>query len=169
MNCQSCSEALTALLDDELAADEQKTVLSHLSECPDCKQEFESLRWAFSLTEQAHSIRFEPSLWSRVESELTTEKTGFGSFFETLFLPRWRPIAAAAGVILIALVIFVSFPSTEVDPSLEREFTQFIQEREEISRENRRILFERRSNRNHREGNPFVRPVSYERTNPFQE
>jgi len=169
MNCRSCSDALTALLDNELALDEQETVQSHLSGCPECKKEYDSLRWAFGLTERVEPLQFNPSLWNRIHNEITAERSGPVAYIKTLFLPRWRPIVAAVGAVLIALFLFISFPNNSVDPALEEEFTQFLKEREMISRENRRILFEPRANRDIRGGNPFVRRVSYERANPFQE
>ena len=169
MNCRSCNDALTALLDNELTADEQKTVRSHLSVCPECQKEYDSLLWAFDLTEKIDTMDLNPAIWTRIQSELTAAESGFGSYLKTLFLPPWRPVAAFVGMVLVVSVLFVSFPRTSIDPALEEEFTQFMQQREEISRENRRILFEPRLDRNRREGNPFVRPVSYERTNPFQE
>jgi anti-sigma factor RsiW len=169
MNCRSCSEALTALLDNELALDEQEIVQSHLSGCPECKKEYDSLHRASRLTERVEPVPFNPALWNRIQSEISAQRSGPMAFVRTLFLPLWRPAMVAAGALLIALLLFVSFPSSSIDPALEEEFTQFMKEREAISLENRRILFEPRANRDHRGGNPFVSRVSYERSNPFQE
>ena len=169
MNCQSCREALTALIDEELGRDDQSFVESHLTSCPDCRKEYESLEWAFNLTEQVNSVPFNPALWTRIQSEITSERKGLGTYLKTLLVPRWRPIAAAVGTVAVAFILFTSILDTGTNPELEKEFTEFIQKREQTSRENRRMLLEPRSSRDHRGGNPFVRPVSYERTNPFRE
>jgi hypothetical protein len=124
---------------------------------------------AHQLTDQVDSVPFNPALWTRIESEINLEEKGIGAYLRNLFLLRWRPIAATVGAGVIASILFISYPITSTSPELEKEFAEFIQEREKVSRENARILFEARSNRDRRGGNPFVRPVSYEQKNPFRE
>lgn len=173
MNCRSCRDALTARLDGELAEDERKSVEAHLSKCPDCRKECDSLLFAFNLTERVESIPLTQGIWVRIQSELSSMDSsrngGFGDYLRTLLVPYWRPFAAAMGAVVVVILLFVSFPSSKTDPALEEEFTVFLQKREERSRENVKILFEPRQNRNYRGINPFLKQVSQERTNPFRE
>ena len=174
MECQSCREALTALLDEELGSDLQSEIRSHLSKCSACKAEYDSLLFSFDLTERVDSIQLNPKIWTRIQREVaaslnTPTKKDLRPFFRSLFIPRWRPAAAAIGLVVIAAILFFSSPGSGTDPALEKEFTIFILQREEISRQNRRILFELRQTADDRASNPFVVPISQEQRNPFRE
>lgn len=173
MNCRSYRDALTAFLDNELDRDEQGAVQLHLSGCEECQQEYDSLLLAFDLTEQVDSIPLNPAIWNRVKHEITPAaaagQKGLEEYLRMLLVPIWRPVAAGFGAVAIALFLFFSLPDNSPDPALEREFTEFLQKRERTSRENRRILSEPQFTRDPRRGNPFVKPVSYERMNPFRE
>jgi hypothetical protein len=130
------------------------------------------MRYAFELTEQVESIPMNPAIWTGIQSEIepleSPDEVGIGGFLRNLILPR-RRLATAAGIALaIVVILFVSFPINRVDPALEEEFTAFIEEREKISRENRRILFENAQNGDYRGRNPFVKPVGHRSTNPFR-
>jgi predicted anti-sigma-YlaC factor YlaD len=163
---------LTALLDKELVADEQKTVEAHLLGCPECQKEYDSLLFAFDLTEKVNSIPLNPAIWTQIQSEVTSAgfsgDAGPGAYLRILLTPRWRPVAVVLGSVAVVMILLSSLPSSGTDPALEKEFTVFIQEREAISRKNRRILFEPRQDRDDRGGNPFITRVSHERTNPFR-
>ncbi len=173
MNCRSCRDSLTALLDNELSSEEQTIVETHLSNCPDCHHEYDSLLFAFNLTDHINPIPLSPVLWTRIQGEIIsppfTGNRGVGAALRRAFVPLWRPVAAAVGSVTVVTILFFSFSTERIDPALEQEFSTFMQERETISRENRRILFEPEQNRNYRGGNPFVTRVSHERTNPFRE
>jgi hypothetical protein len=172
MNCQSCRDALTALLDQELAAGEKVSVENHLNSCPDCSREYDSLRYAFGLTEQIESIPLNPAIWDGIQSEIESlaspPEGGIGRFLNNLLLPPRRVTVAAGIAIAILVILFFSFPGDTADPVLEAEFTQFIEAREATSRKNRRILYETPQDANYRSGNPFVKPVSHQTTNPFR-
>ena len=172
MNCQSCREALTALLDQELSSEEQGSVESHIRACSDCREELESMRYAFALTERAESVPLNPAVWERIHSEIESlDSPGrgrMGRLVRSLLLPP-RRVAVVAGIALaIIIILFVSFPINTPDRALEEEFTAYIQKREKISRENRRMLFENTQNGGYQESNPFVKLVSHPSTNPFR-
>jgi len=167
MKCQSCRDALTALMDGELSTVEEETVRSHLSACTACNEEYRSLRVAYDLTSQIDSISLNPEIWTGIRDSLEQEEEARRWFG---WLTRhWKPAIAAAGAFGLIGVLFLSVPDGAPDPNLEREFREFIRAREEISRQNRQIFFQTGVNQSYRRSNPFSRPVSFEGRNPFQE
>ena len=172
MNCLDCRETLTALIDQELSSGERNSVESHLSTCIHCRKEYDSLLFAFSLTDKADSIPLDPSVWEQVEFGVASSRNSRGqsqSLFQMLLARHWRPAAAVVGAVGASIVLFSSLSDSGTDQVLEAEFTEFIRVREEISRQNRKELLEALERRDHRGVNPFVRPISLERGNPFRE
>ena len=70
MECRSCTDALTALMDQELPPAEQQSVEEHLSTCASCRNEYESLLEAHRLPVQLSAISPDVGLWRRIEAEL---------------------------------------------------------------------------------------------------
>lgn len=168
MECRSCTEALTALLDDELAPEERTSLEEHLARCPRCSEEFGALR---RTTELAGALgQLDPSLqlWSRIRVEID-QPSLVGSWVaqlgRLLFRP-WVPVSALAGL----LVVILALNFRDTTHPLETEFATFIQERERVFNEQRGILFSPDAVYRYRQSrNPFVQPASYLDGNPFQE
>lgn len=166
MKCQSCRDALTALMDGELSTAEEERVRRHLSNCAACSEEYDSLLMAYNLTGQIESISLNPEIWAGIRDSLDVEKETVPWFG---WLTRhWRPAIAAAGAFGLVGALFLSIPDPGPDPVLESEFMEFIRNREKLSHQNRQIFFQQEGNQSYRRNNPFSRPVSFER-NPFRE
>lgn len=170
MECRSCSDALTALMDGELSGREESEVRSHLSSCGTCREEHESLHVAYSLTSRLHTVEASQNLWPRVQRTINASpspsaSSGLFDFLKSLFSRPWIPAAGLGGVVLALL--FTVWPAGQ--EALENQFLAFIEQREQISIENRNLLFgERASDRYQPRRNPFVKPIRLQE-NPFEE
>lgn len=170
MECRSCSNALTALMDGELSGREESEVRSHLSSCNRCKEEHDSLQVAYQLTSRLQEVSNAEELWPGVRAELEPSapqpRAGFFDFLRRLVSRPWVPATGLAGFLLLAL-IFTVWPSGQ-EP-LESQFLTFIEQREQISIENRDLLFGEGANERYQpRRNPFVKPIRLQE-NPFEE
>jgi anti-sigma factor RsiW len=137
MECRTCSESLTALIDGELSRDEVASLKDHLDRCQPCRSEYVSLSYSYELVE--HMDLIEPAFdqsWRRIESEIAPpaparpspkrRSFGIGSFF----MPRWVPVTALAGAAVLAVSLFVIAPNQQRHAEVERAFRAYIQVRE---------------------------------------
>ena len=166
MECRSCIDALTALMDGELGGPERQRVEGHLDSCIKCSGEFESLRYSYQLVNSIPDVDLGPDLWDSIRPQLPKR-----SLLPDLgFLLVGRPwVPAAAGLVVIFAVVsaFLIVPSG--DP-LEEDFATFMQERERIAVENTTILFgDTQFDRYQPRRNPFIQQLSSSKRNPFQE
>lgn len=70
--CQDVQGRLTALLDNELAADETTAVRAHLADCPSCRQEWESLTATKDLAAQWPE-EDQPDLWPALQAQAASD------------------------------------------------------------------------------------------------
>lgn len=168
MECQDCSESITALVDNALRPEQRRKVEEHISACSDCQAELRMHQLTVELANQLPEPTPNPVLWSRIEAELlreTSSEETFWSQFRLLWAKKWIPAAALGATGFLA---FFLWPSSSAP--MEEDFANFLRERTQISIEHNTILFsdgerpERRSSLN-----PFIRPVSHLEQNPFQE
>jgi anti-sigma factor RsiW len=69
--CTDYQEDLSALLDNELGADENKDVTGHLTECNDCASRFETIKSLSGfLSKEGSNIVDMPDLWDSIKDEL---------------------------------------------------------------------------------------------------
>lgn len=169
IDCRNCTNALTALMDHELPEEEGLVCEQHLRDCPACRQEYESLLFAYNLTNRLPNVEVNPNLWVEIRSQLTTESPtsrwkGFVRQF--LFDRPWVPASAALGTVGVLLFLLVGIPT---DNPNSKEFTSFVQQREILSKRNQDVLFRSGSfNRYEQRRNPFIRTVQYTGQNPFR-
>lgn len=128
MECRTCFEQLTALLDGELTGSESKAVEAHIEGCPHCREELESLRYAFQLVDASLEENLNPPPWNLIENEIDR---GRGSWLDLrwLFDLTWRPVAAAFVLAVILVPLFWGQLAEEAE--LERMFAAYLQERNE--------------------------------------
>ena len=178
MECRSCTDALTALMDQELPPAEQQSVEEHLSTCASCRNEYESLLEAHRLPVQLSSISPDVGLWRRIEAELAggsalgvrpvvpvPSRHGLGNALAGWLLRPWVPISALGGILIVMLAVNYLDPP---DP-IEHEFSHFIQQRERIYDNQRKLLSTDGQWQPRDARNPFSQPVSFSDKNPFQE
>jgi anti-sigma factor RsiW len=160
---------LTALIDHELPSEEVQALKRHLHGCPACKQEYESLLFAYELTSRLPSPEINPNLWVDIRSHLTSDspKVRWKGFLNKLLFNRpWVPASAALGTVVVVLFLLVGIPA---DNPNAKEFSAFVQQREILSKRNQAVLFNSGGfNRYEPRRNPFIRTVQYTGKNPFR-
>ena len=97
MDCRECSLKLDALVHDELSTEEIEEVHSHLSECEDCKKEYDE---ALLMKKRFHTLveKSEKSLADSVIAQIRNEKSPYK---KTPFLVRHIGFAASLVFILV--------------------------------------------------------------------
>lgn len=170
MECRTCSESLTALLDNELSLEERRAIDVHLAGCPACQEELSSLQVSRQMTDALSEIPVPADLWLRVQRELSpavvpAEAPSRRSRWWRELLPRpWIPVAGAAGL-LAALVVFISLDRPN---PLEQDFATFLQHREQQAGRTLDAVLDRdRFERYQFDRNPFIQPVQLNE-NPFR-
>ena len=128
MECRTCFEQLTALLDGELTGSESKVVKAHVEDCTDCRLELESLQYSFQLVDAILDEDLDPPRWKLIESKID-QREGNWLDFRWLFGLTWRPVAVA--FLLAAVLIPVFWNQSSEDAEVERMFTTYLEERNE--------------------------------------
>jgi anti-sigma factor RsiW len=136
MECQTCCELLTALLDEELSPEERRVVEGHLKECGHCEEELKSLAYAFQMTERVLTERLDAPNWGRIESKLPGSSSVKPNPFWAWV---WRPVAVAAAVLVI-LAGPVDWLWESESEILERQFQEFVAQEVEEEAIHRRLL-----------------------------
>jgi hypothetical protein len=101
MNCDSVTERLSALLDGELASEEEKAVRAHLDSCADCRHTLEQLREMVDAVKDAPPLRAPKGFRDQVMASVASERTERDRVSKARLL--W-PVAAA---IIIASVLYL--------------------------------------------------------------
>ena len=131
MECRTCSESLTALMDAELSRDQAKEVESHLTECAECHEEYQSLLDSHQLVERIRPLKLNPDLWTRIHAEITDFRTQESSWIlglRSFFGVRWMPVAAGILGVAFLSLFFVYQRNMET----ERALQAYLQEREQL-------------------------------------
>ncbi len=130
MECRTCSESLTALMDAELSRDQAKEVEIHLTECAQCHEEYQSLLDSQKWVERIKPLQLNPDLWTRIHSEITdvsTQESNWLLGLRSFLGVRWMPIAAGTLGITFLSLFFVY----ERNMDMERALQTYLQEREQ--------------------------------------
>ncbi len=128
MECQVCSERLTAYLDNELTASELEEIEIHLESCSHCREESEGLQRSAELVESQMSLlELAPPRWSGIESRISGSSRSFWDF-RWLVAPGWAMAVATLLLLLIAVPMYYGASGEQAD--LNRMFLAFIAERD---------------------------------------
>lgn len=169
IDCRDCTEALTALMDNELSEAEASMVQLHLRDCDSCRSEYESLLFVHSLTKRMPELEISPNLWPAIRSNLDSESLSarWAQYIQRyLFRRPWVPATAALGTVALALLLFLGIPTEKANSN---DFTTFVQQREILFKRNRNLLFRDGGfNRYDARRNPFLQEVQYTGQNPFR-
>ena len=159
MDCPTCSEGLTALLDGELEPADRELIQQHLDACPQCDEEHRSSLYASGLVDRLPQIDPDPDLWQGIQSEIGRNDWSLQHFHSIVF-GRWRPAMAAAGLGALLLGLSFFLPADErPNTDAERLLNSFLQERQRLDRVHT-VSFEE-------EREDFIDPPLY--PNPFAE
>jgi hypothetical protein len=176
MECRSCFDALTAFIDQELSPHDRQTVEDHLDRCLSCREEYDSLLQSYEFTEKLPWIEPDSRVWAGIRSQVAVSPAygpierpvTYRRLIEVLvnwLMRPWLPISTLAG--LLGLVLLVNY--LEPPNPVESEFSHFIQERERMYDNQRKVLFTNGQWQLRDERNPFSQPISFSDKNPFQE
>jgi hypothetical protein len=131
MNCQECSENLTAFLDGELQSSDSTPMRLHLETCPSCADELRSLEKAADFIESNHE-ELEPRLesWNLVRARLSVSDPPARFHF---FAPnRWRMAMASLAIAAALGIGYLQYQQIQ-RRNLENYITQYMQDREASS------------------------------------
>ncbi|MCX5904902.1 MAG: zf-HC2 domain-containing protein [Proteobacteria bacterium] len=109
-DCNKIQNDLTAYLDGELAGKQSLFVSGHLTTCPSCRQELETLRQSLDLVlewkEIEPSADFDRVFWKKVAAheEQKSRKPGIFSFVWSLLTANY--IATPVALALLLLITF---------------------------------------------------------------
>ena len=118
MNTHENGELLSAYLDNALSLDETAAFESHLSSCPSCRSELESLGRAKSLLRRAPRRAAPPALIAAIEERLV--RPSWLSILKRL-IPETRVMVPAGALAVAALVLWLrsaSQPPIPIEPLL---------------------------------------------------
>jgi anti-sigma factor RsiW len=109
MKCSLVRNMISQYVDDELTPDEKKTFLSHIQNCPACKEELEEIRSVHQLFASAEVYPAPPGFATRVMVHLEEiEETGFSRLWRFLtgrpFFLRTVEVAFAMVIMLIGVI-----------------------------------------------------------------
>lgn len=166
MECRIYTESLTAFMDGELTPKEETAVRTHLSGCPRCSAEFDSLHYSYRLVDQVHDIDFEPTSWRQIQARL--ESPARSGFFSKLKFPGlWIPIGAVGALLLLATSVMMYFPEDH-SARTRQAFQSFMQERQQDMISRGLIQPSDQGNPIFVHYNPFAEPAARPKGNPFR-
>jgi len=138
MECQICAENLTAYLDAELPQEESAQLASHLESCRPCREGFDSMVLARQMTDfHLPEIEMQPATWNQIERQIRSVRPARTAV--PWPLRSWtpvvaRPALARAAVVailgLVALSVYVAWPSLAPSEDVERSLLAYVQQME---------------------------------------
>ncbi len=166
MACRIYTESLTALMDGELSPKEETAIRTHLSGCPSCRAEFQSLDYSYKLIDHMHEIEFEPASWPQIQARLAT--TSRSSFFSKLKFPGlWIPIGAVGALLLVATSLMMQYPEDQTTRT-RQAFQSFMQQRQQDMISRGLIQPTDQGSPIFVHYNPFADPTRRPKGNPFR-
>ncbi|HCJ66906.1 MAG TPA: hypothetical protein DHV62_06155 [Elusimicrobia bacterium] len=102
MECKKIRKRLSALIDGQLNLKEKEEILTHLHQCPGCKNEMEILKRTWDSLAVWQGIKtaenFEFKFWERIKVEEETKRFSLFEIFKRI-LPI--PVPVVAGIIFL--------------------------------------------------------------------
>lgn len=130
MDCNECTDMLTAFLDEEVSAREAEQIRSHLGACKSCSDEWLSLKDSKEFIEShVHELEPRPEAWNLVRARISVNPEA-PSAFHFFALKRWRIAMATAALALVASGLGYLQYQQNQKKTLEKYVSQYIQERE---------------------------------------
>jgi anti-sigma factor RsiW len=129
MDCNQCSEDLTAFLDGELSKADSDQVSSHLDFCISCSEELRSLRETTEFVE-SHNCKLEPDAasWNLVRARIAAQKIAPSPGF--WILNRRRLALATLAILATFATVFIQHEQTQ-RKNLDKYISEYVQQRED--------------------------------------
>lgn len=112
-------EEISAYIDRELTASEQRLVAEHLLLCSDCRKEHDRIKAATELVVQLPRVDAPESVWKKIEDSLNDRGRESEKTFSRPFV--WRYAALASALILVSGVAFYFVWSRQDNDNLARQ------------------------------------------------
>jgi len=134
MNCDRCTDELSAYLDGELSPPKMREMESHFHTCEPCARDLRSLRASSQFVEK-HAVALElpEPLWQKVRAriEALPERRSRASIFDFLFARPLPAMAMATALIfLLAGGIRIIFRHLEDERVLAQYMSSYIHDRD---------------------------------------
>jgi hypothetical protein len=156
MDCNQCTDNLTAYLDGELSLADSARTESHLATCVSCAAELSGLREAAAFVEShKRDLEIKPESWNAVYDRVSGQRSA--SPFRFL-LPKWSTmlsLAAVAAVFVLGSLWYQSYQNRSLDDYI----SQYMRTREAVLRPQTMSSFA---------PNPFTEAKPAPDTNPFR-
>jgi len=134
MDCEKCSEDLTAYIDDELTEAKASDVKAHLALCEACREEYQSLELSARFVDShLGEIEIRPQAWNSVRARISSMQATSptpGLYQWLISNPWWGATATALVTLALTLGLwgYVRHQATQRD--LMQYMSQYIQARE---------------------------------------
>ena len=133
--CRTHDESLSALLDGELEGTEKASLEAHLSHCPSCLEDFQSLKSSLEIVENnLPRLPLGDQVWHEIQTEIQGD-LGIRAPSPPPPAPahrwpyRWIPATAVAGLGMY-LMLVPSWESPKPEGDLVQRYNSFIESRE---------------------------------------
>lgn len=106
MNCNDCSQQLSAYMDAALSGSRSANIAQHLSVCPFCRRELDDLQRVHDSLSALRTPAARDGFWDSIHSQVgAMPRRRVLSWWQLLNLPYVRvPALAAVGIVLVMLV-----------------------------------------------------------------
>ncbi len=177
MDCERCTEDISAYMDGELDAGLAQQLESHLAGCRACAQEFQGLKASAVFVEShAPELELRPQVWHNVRARISTAPAParLEGLLDLILGRRW--LAAIATVaLLVTIGTWGYLRHQESQKQLSRYMAEYIQTREmQEQREHARssqtpiTVADAGNDRSESDNNPFVVVQFSPDENPFK-
>jgi anti-sigma factor RsiW len=111
---------LSAYCDGELSASSARRVTAHLERCGRCRREYEDVRLGVAFAREMTRLEAPDSLWGEIHSKLDAHAEAGSVKLPAArsVLSAWKPAAAVAAALLVALTIVLTRRSAPPRPEI---------------------------------------------------
>lgn len=136
MNCQEFDSLMADYIENTLTIQEKSAFENHFNECQNCFQLLHSYKNAVNTLSQVPEIPCPDSVVEKIYNRvgLSSKKKPLGTFIIELFPKRltWKPVLAAAAVILIIVNIMVFNPFGKKTPKTAYTEEEILKAQKEV-------------------------------------
>lgn len=111
---------LSAYCEGELSAPSARRVAAHLERCGRCRREYEEVRLGIAFATQMTRLKAPDSVWDEIQSKLDARAQAGSVKFPVgrLAFGAWKPAAAVAAALLVALAVVLTWRSAPPQPEV---------------------------------------------------
>lgn len=125
MRCKDVTSLMSDYLSDFLSKESRAAIEAHLTICPSCRAELDATRELLSSLASLGGRKVPADLWESVYARVRSEQVARSSWWQWVLRPI---LAAPAAVVVAVLAAVLLWPSEKpaIDPSLQPEYTYYI-------------------------------------------